>query len=185
MDDEVKLEQEDQPEMPETPETDSIPSAETAGSDALQLQLDAAQKQAQENLNGWLRERADFANYKRRMERDLKEARDKAGLDTITRVLPVVDDFERALQNIPADLHDHPWVNGTALILKKFDKLMDEYAVQIIDPVGQPFAPHQHEAIGTDASTDEIPSGHVTATLQKGYISGERVLRPALVRVAG
>jgi molecular chaperone GrpE len=132
-----------------------------------------------------LRERADFANYKRRMERDLKDAKDKAGLDTISKVLPVVDDFERALQNIPADLRDNPWVSGTALIQKKFDKLLDEYGVQIIDPVGQPFDPHQHEAIGTDTSTDDIPSGHVTATLQKGYISGERVLRPALVRVAG
>jgi molecular chaperone GrpE len=151
----------------------------------LQAQLTKAQAEAQINLTGWQRERADFANYKRRIEKELKESRDRGALDAITRMLPVVDDFERALQNIPADLKDHPWVSGTALILKKFDKVLDEFAVEIIDPVGQPFDPHRHEAIGTDASTAEIASGHVTVTLQKGYASGDRVLRPALVRVAG
>jgi molecular chaperone GrpE len=99
-------------------------------------------------------------------------------------MLPIMDDFERALQNIPDELKTHPWVSGTALILKKFDKVLEAHNVTIIDPVGQPFNPHQHEAIGTDSS-DAYPSGHVTVTLQKGYLSGERVLRPALVRVAG
>lgn len=147
--------------------------------------LDALRREAQANLEGWQRSRAEFVNYKKRTDREIKESRDKAALDTLSKLLPLIDDFDRAVQSIPEDLKTHPWVSGTALILRKFDKLLEELAVQRIEPTGQPFDPRFHEAIGTDASTDEIPAGHVTVTLQKGYISGERVLRPALVRVAG
>ncbi|MCU0511051.1 MAG: nucleotide exchange factor GrpE [Anaerolineae bacterium] len=160
------------------------PAAEVDDRDR-DLELEKARVEAQINLTGWQRERADFANYKRRTDKEMKEARERGSLEAITKMLPILDDFERALTNIPPELQSHPWVSGTALILKKFDKVLDEFAVEVIDPVGQPFDPHRHEAIGTDASTDEIASGHVTVTLQKGYASGERVLRPALVRVAG
>lgn len=147
--------------------------------------IEQLQQEVQTNLTGWQRERADFANYKRRTDKEIKEARERGALDAITRMLPIIDDFERALQNIPADLENHPWVSGTALILKKFDRVLDEFSVVVIDPVGQPFDPHHHEAIGTDPDSEQFASGHVTVTLQKGYASGDRVLRPALVRVAG
>jgi molecular chaperone GrpE len=187
MTDEVNTEvkSDTQAEMPE-----AAPQAEPTGGETglpaqVQEQLDKLQQEALTNLNGWQRERADFTNYKRRVDKELKESRERGALDAITKMLPIIDDFERALQNIPADLQENAWVSGTALILKKFDKVLDEFSVEIIDPVGQPFDPHRHEAIGTDESTAEIASGHVTATLQKGYASGERVLRPALVRIAG
>lgn len=161
-------------------------AAETAGRPPeLLVRLQTLEQEVQKNLTGWQRERADFTNYKRRIEKEVKEARERGAHEAITRLLPLMDDFERALQNVPADLREHPWVNGTALILKKFDKVLDEFMVEVIDPVGEPFDPHRHEAIGTDASSEECPPGHVTVTLQKGYASGERVLRPALVRVAG
>lgn len=147
--------------------------------------MDALRREAQANLEGWQRSRAEFLNYKKRTDREIKESHEKAGLDALSKVLPILDDFERAVQNIPEDLKANSWVSGTALIMRKFDKLLDEFSIQRIDPTGQAFDPRFHEAIGTDPSTDEIPSGHVTVTLQKGYVSGERVLRPALVRVAG
>jgi molecular chaperone GrpE len=147
--------------------------------------VDALRREAQANLEGWQRSRAEFLNYKKRTDREIKESRDKAGLDALAKVLPIIDDFERAVQNIPDDLKANSWVSGTALIMRKFDRLLEEFAVQRIDPTGELFDPRFHEAIGTDASTDDIPGGHVTATLQKGYVSGDRVLRPALVRVAG
>jgi len=151
--------------------------------DALRADLETAREEAGRNLEGWQRSRAEFTNYKRRMDREIGQMRDRAAFDTIAQILPIIDDFERALENIPGDLQDHPWVSGTALILRKFEKLLEQHQVEPVDPVGEPFDPHRHEAIGMDDSS-EYDSGIVTTTLQKGYISGERVLRPALVRVA-
>ncbi|PJF21826.1 MAG: nucleotide exchange factor GrpE, partial [Phototrophicales bacterium] len=76
-----------------------------------------------------------------------------------------------------------PWINGVALIQGKFKKLMDEYDIQPIAPDGEAFDPNIHEAISMDAS-DDVESGHVIETVLKGYISGDIVLRPAMVRVA-
>lgn len=142
-----------------------------------------AQKQAQEYLDGWQRERAEFNNYRRRMENQLKESHQNASLEMLTKLLPIVDDFERALANLPQDQAGQSWLNGVALIHRKFQKIMEEYGVAVIDPVGEAFDPNRHEAVGVDDSADGS-SGHVTQTLQKGYAYGDRVLRPALVRVA-
>lgn len=162
--------------------------AETAstaekGSDETAARIAQLEQQVQENVNGWQRSRAEFANYRKRTERELKESVERGALDTITRLLPIIDDFERAVANVPAELEGNPWVNGTTMILQKFEKLLEEYHVKAVDPVGEPFDPRLHEGIGMEES-DEVESGHVTVTLQKGYVSGERVLRPALVRVA-
>lgn len=129
------------------------------------------------------RSRAEFANYKKRTDRELTESRQKGALEALAQVLPIIDDFERAMGSIPAELQGNPWMNGVSLLLKKFEKLLTEHDITIIDAVGQPFDPTLHEAIGMEES-DTIASGHVTITLQKGYISGDKVLRPALVKVA-
>jgi molecular chaperone GrpE len=70
------------------------------------------------------------------------------------------------------------------LIQRKFEKLLEEHKIVALDPVGEEFDPNQHEAVGVDNDTD-VESGHVSETLQKGYMSGDYVLRPAMVRVAG
>lgn len=150
----------------------------------LETQLAEAQKQAKANFEGWQRERADFSNYKKRVEREMKEIQQNASSSTLTSLLPVLDDFERAMSNLPEDLKGKPWLEGVSAIQRKFLKVLDDYGIVIIDPVGEVFDPSRHEALGTDTDT-EIESGHVTVTLQKGYASGDRVLRPALVRVAG
>lgn len=171
-------------------EAEEMPSAEAeapqiapATTDDLNEQIVALNKQVQINLEGWQRSRAEFINYKKRIEREMKETRERAALDALTKILPLFDDFDRALNNIPDDLAGHSWIGGTSLILRKFEKLLDEFAITPIDPVGEPFDPRLHEAVGMDSDT-EFASGTVTATLQKGYVSGDRVLRPALVRVA-
>ncbi len=69
------------------------------------------------------------------------------------------------------------------MIQRKLNKILENYNVTVLDPTGEPFDPNLHEAIGMEDS-DDVESGHVTATMQKGYVLGERVLRPALVRVA-
>ena len=88
------------------------------------------------------------------------------------------------MANVPEDLQGNPWIGGVGMILRKLNKILEDYNVTILDPTGDVFDPNLHEAIGTDEATDEIAAGHVTATMQKGYLLGDRVLRPALVRVA-
>lgn len=163
------------PEVVETAVEDSMPESKDTPPSVL--------PQAEEYLALAQRTRAEFANYKKRVERELSEGKQRGALDAITKMLPVIDDFERAMQNVPAELRENAWVSGVGLMLRKFEKLLNEFEVEVIDPVGQVFDPSSHEAIGMDES-DSVESGHVTVTLQKGYASGERVLRPALVRVA-
>jgi molecular chaperone GrpE len=149
----------------------------------MDVSVQVLQAKADEYLAGWQRERADFANYKRRVEREMRESFINGGLDAIKKVLPLVDDFERAVENVPQHLKGEPWLNGTELLLNKLHKLLTEYNVEVLDPLGEAFDPNRHQAIAMDDSGDGT-SGHVTEVLQKGYVCGERVLRPAMVRVA-
>ncbi|GAB4520207.1 MAG: hypothetical protein OHK0046_30120 [Anaerolineae bacterium] len=162
---------------------ESLPEAEHTqdfnGTDA----LTKAQAEARINMEGWQRTLAEFQNYKRRVEREQKDLRQRASVEALTKILPIMDDFERALASIPTELAENPWMNGVSLILGKFKRLLEDHHVEILDPVGQPFDPNRHQAITIDQS-DTVESGHVIETLQKGYISGEILLRPALVRVA-
>lgn len=139
--------------------------------------------EAEKNLDGWQRERAEFQNYKRRVEREQKDQQRKAELDAVKMIFPIIDDFERAVANIPADLQNHGWVSGTALILGKFKRLFEAYDISPINPANEPFDPYLHQAISRE-DNDSVESGHVIDTLQKGYKSGDIILRPALVRVA-
>ena len=136
------------------------------------------------NLDGWQRSRAEFDNYRRRTQKQLADSKLQGAMDAFAKILPVIDDFERAFSNIPVELEDNSWVSGTALILKNIQKVLDEFNIEVIDPVGEEFDPNLHEAIGMDDSSD-YDSGMVTTTLQKGYKNGDKILRPALVRVAG
>ena len=151
--------------------------------DVTQAKIEAAQAQAHEYLEGWQRARAEFANYKKRIERELKDSHSAAAGTVLRDILPAIDDFERAMSHVPENLQEVPWVGGVGMILRKLNKVLDDYDVEVIDPTGELFDPNRHEAIGMEAS-DEVEAGHVTATMQKGYILGDRVLRPALVRVA-
>ncbi len=143
----------------------------------------AAQKAAQDYMAGWQRERAEFANYKKRVEREMADLSQSAAADAFKALLPALDDFELAMSNIPAELQGNSWLNGLGAVQRKFLKALGEAGISIIDPKGQPFDPSKHEAVATDDSS-EVESGHVTATLRKGYAYGDRVLRTALVRVA-
>jgi molecular chaperone GrpE len=153
-----------------------------ASDDSLEAQLISARQQAGEYLEGWQRARAEFANYKKRVERELQENREMAMGIALKGLLPIIDDFDRALTNVPADIQEHPWVGGVSMVQRKFARMLEDNGVVIFDPLGEMFDPARHEAIGTDDDSD-APSGQVTATMQKGYTIGEHVLRPALVRV--
>ena len=148
--------------------------------EALKRQLADAEDKLKETVDGWQRSMADFQNYKRRVERDNEMVKSSMKGDLIKKVLPVLDDLERALQNRPKD---DAWAGGIELVVRKFQNILDAEGVKRIDAKGAAFDPAFHEAISHEPS-DEVESGHVINVVQNGYILGERVIRPALVRVA-
>ncbi len=170
-----------QPDVEAAEETTAQPAGN--GEIDLRAELQKAQATAAEYLDGWQRARAEFANYRKRVDREREEQTQIATFEVLRKLLPVLDDFERALENLPPELAEHGWVKGVVLIRDKFLGVMQGYQITEINPLGEPFDPTRHEAIGADNS-DEVASGHITAVLQKGYLCGDRVLRPALVRVA-
>ncbi|MCC6564654.1 MAG: nucleotide exchange factor GrpE [Chloroflexi bacterium] len=164
-------------------DTASVNTVDTESKAGVSPEVAVLLAKIEEYKDGWQRERAEFTNYKRRVEREQAEVRQRGIQDTVTRLLPIIDDFERAMQHVPEELKDNSWIGGIDLLLNKFDKFLTELNVEKIEPTGKPFDPTLHEAIGVE-DTDEVESGFVSTTLQKGYISGDRVLRSALVRVA-
>jgi len=100
--------------------------------------------------------------------------------DIVQKILPVLDDLELALANRPAE---DAWAGGVELIARKFQSILESEGVKRIEAEGQPFDPNFHEAISHEPNAD-VPSEHVIAVARNGYVIGERVIRPALVRVA-
>ena len=148
--------------------------------EALIQQLKEAESKVVEYKDGWARTQADFQNFRKRVERDNDAFKVTAKGDIIKKVLPVLDDLERALQNRPAD---DAWANGIELVARKFQNILDMEGVKKIEAKGAAFDPNFHEAISHEPS-EEVESGHVIDVVQNGYVIGERVIRPALVRVA-
>ena len=148
--------------------------------EALKKQLEEAEARVSEYKDSWMRSQAEFQNYKKRIERDNDMLRAHMKGDIVKKILPVLDDLERALQNRPAD---ESWANGIELIARKFQSVLESEGIKRIEAEGKEFDPNFHEAISNEPN-DEVESGHVIAVVQNGYMLGERVIRPALVRVA-
>jgi molecular chaperone GrpE len=148
----------------------------------LQKELDEARTIAAEYLDGWQRSMAEFANYKKRVERDREQTQQTLTGTIVKRYLEVVDDLERALKARPKDGEGAAWANGIELIYHKLITVLDNQEVKAMDALGQPFDPSRHEAIG-HMESETYPSGHISEVVQNGYLIGERVLRPALVRI--
>ena len=173
---EVKV-SETQPEDVFTPENGGQAQAEI---EALTKRLEEAEAKASEYKDGWLRTQADFVNYRNRVSRDNELTYASMKGDIVKKVLPVLDDLERALANRSVD---DAWASGIELIARKFQAVMESEGLTRIEAEGQPFDPNFHEAISHEPSED-VESGQVIAVVQNGYMLGERVIRPALVRVA-
>jgi len=157
--------------------------AGTPAEEAMPEELEQLSAQAAEYLDGWQRARAELANYKKRVERERKDAYKRAAGDIMAQFLDVVDDFERALKDLPAEEETASWVQGIELVHRKMQAILDSYGIETIDAVGQPFDPNLHEAISHE-ETDLVPEGYVIDVVKQGYRLGDRILRAATVRVA-
>jgi molecular chaperone GrpE len=152
--------------------------------ESLRQQLDAAQAQADEFLDDLRRERAAFQNFKKRQENERAELRQIVVSSFVVDILPIVDDFERALDAVPDEQAEQPWIEGIQLIQRKLRTVLESTGVVPIkvEP-GQLFDPFLHEAVSYEENEDYC-EGEIIAVVQKGYQLGTRTLRPAMVRVA-
>jgi molecular chaperone GrpE len=151
--------------------------------ETLEAELDAAKSQAEEYLDQLQRTVAQFSNYRKRIEREQAQFRQLANATLITRLLPVVDDFERAFETMPPNLSGVTWIEGLALIYRKLQHVLEQQQVEAIETEGEVFDPLLHQAV-TYETAEGFEEGQIIAEVQKGYKLGERVLRPSMVRVA-
>jgi len=128
------------------------------------------------------RERADSLNLRRRHEEEVGNLRTHLKANVIRELLPVIDNFERALKHVPQDLENNDYVKGVQAVVKQFEKTIEQMGVTKIETVGQPFDPRYHEGV----SMEEGPGSEeiVSEELQAGYRLGDDVIRHAMVRVS-
>lgn len=164
-------------------ELDASPTRLTAELDELRASLAAAQQEAAENKAAWQRSAADFSNYRRRTEQERDAMFGLANEVLLAKLLAIVDDFDRAIANMPAELTEVSWTGGIVAIDRKLRLLLDSEGLTPIEALGKQFDPHEHEAIAQE-DRPGVPGGTVVAEIQKGYRIRDRVLRPAMVAVA-
>lgn len=160
--------------------------ADEEGVDELQElrdELEAAQAHVAEYLDGWQRAQAAFSNYKKRQEAERAQMIQLSNATLVRKLLPVGDDFDRAIATLPACLDQLTWVDGLFLIKHKLDAVLQSEGVKPIETQGEQFDPLYHEAI-TYEEAEGFAEGYIIGEVQRGYILGDRVLRPSLVRVA-
>jgi molecular chaperone GrpE len=151
----------------------------------LRCELEKTQGRADEYLAGWQRERAEFINYKKRIEREQSQGGQNAIVNAMRRYLDIADDLARALKdsNRPTEGNGAVWAEGIDLIHRKLVAAFEADGVKVMDAKGKFFDPNMHEAISHEDSP-EHESGQIIDVVQPGYTLGERVIRPARVRVA-
>ncbi len=162
-------------------EAEAAPAAEDV--EALRQELEAARAEARQNLDGWQRALAEFQNYKKRVERDREKTQQEITGRVLLRYLEVLDDLELALKNAPKRGKGAEWAKGIELIYRKLRNLLEAEGVQPIDAEGRFFDHNLHEAISHEEA-EGFESGQIIEVVRQGYRLGDRVLRPALVRVA-
>jgi molecular chaperone GrpE len=161
----------------------SDPNEQASGPD-LRAQVDALAQDKAALYDQLLRRQAEFENYRRRMEREKTESYARARGEVLLELLPVVDNFERALSSLEKSETDAAGLrHGIELIHKQFKDALTKFGLEPVESVGQVFDPHLHEAV-TIEPTDEHEENTIIEEFQRGYKLGEKLLRPAKVKVA-
>lgn len=142
----------------------------------------AEQDRADEYFAKWQRTAADMANMRRRHEQERQEYTRQANATLMADLLPVLDSFDRALESVPRELHEQTWIDGILRVERQLRTVLERAGLQPIEAAGKPFDPTEHEALMHEAS--DQPEDTVTGELQRGYKLYDRILRPAMVKVA-
>lgn len=185
---ELPSELEDHPLMQDDADLDEVAEFEPESIPPVMSGFDnaAAQRELEllkERNSQLMRIAADFENYKRRQEREREESAKFAGQQLITNLLPVLDNFERALQAESVSEEMANFVEGVRMIHRQFLDVLTKTGVTPVEAMGEPFNPEYHEAIMSEAN-DEVPDETVIGEFQRGYVMHGRLLRPAVVKVS-
>jgi molecular chaperone GrpE len=164
--------------MADEPMTDAAEAADAAPAPS----LEELQRERDDYYDRWLRKSAEFDNYRKRIERERREQGEQAVTALLLELLRIVDDFDRAL-TADADDGGASYRKGVELIHAKLNDLLRKYGVRPIEAVGADFDPNLHQAVVHEES-DAHRDGEVMSELQRGYMIGDRLLRPAMVKVA-
>jgi len=164
---------------PHEPPDEDLQAAHNALLEAKVAELESA---LAESKDRHLRLAADFDNYKKRSRQEQLETIQHASAELIGRLLPVLDDLHNVLDHMPARV-DESWAKGLQLSVRKLEEALGTHGLQPIEAIGSRFDPMLHEAVGEEEST-EHPEDTVVSELRRGYRLRDRVVRPALVKVA-
>jgi molecular chaperone GrpE len=145
-----------------------------------ELDIDALITEWNDFLDQLKRTMAEFANYRRRVDLEREQMREHASRSILTQMVPVLDDFQRAIASTPDELADTPWAQGVLNIERKFAGVLERAGVTAVDALGKPFDPAFHEAVASDPGSS---GSHVVEVYQNGYSLGNTLLRPAMVKV--
>jgi molecular chaperone GrpE len=155
-----------------------------AGGAATQaVDFDEVQRQRDEYYDLLLRKTAEFENYRKRIERERQSTAEAAAADLLTELLPLVDDMERALRADPGSEGADAYRRGVELIHRRLLEVLRKRGVQPIDAVGTDFDPHYHQAVAHEPAAGRR-DGEVIEEFSRGYMLGDRLLRPAMVKVS-
>lgn len=144
-------------------------------------QVEELQRQVEELTAALQRERADSENIRRRHEDQVAGLRSSVKAQVVKSLLPVIDNFERALKHLPKELEGNDYIKGVNTTVKQFEKVLEHMGVERIKTVGEAFDPHLHEAVSMEEG--EGSNEVVSEELQAGYKIGDDVIRHAMVRV--
>jgi molecular chaperone GrpE len=172
-------------EHPQDPREAAMPEDTTpdnAGAAESGVDTDALQKERDDLYDRLLRKTAEFDNFRKRVERERKEMIDWAAAEVIADLLSIVDDFDRALA-ADAPPEAQAYKSGLELIQRQLGELLKKRGVSVVEALGADFDPHVHQAVAYE-EVDGAREGQVVGVLAKGYRLGEKLLRPALVKVA-
>src|ERR1700682_4036171 len=172
------------PHDPHEPEgrSETVDSPDSRGVSMMEAKISELESELAESRDRHLRLAADFDNFKKRTRQGQLDTIQHASSDLIARLLPALDDLHKALDHKPEGV-DEAWVKGLELSVRKLEEALPAHGLEPIQAVGATFDPKLHEAIGHDESADQ-PEDTVTSELRRGYRVRDRVLRPALVKLA-
>ncbi len=167
-------------EAEKKPNLEAAPElVESEDMESLRQELAEEQAKAEANLAGWQRAQADFTNFKRRSEQEREEFTRFVNAGLLLELLPVLDDLERAISNVPAKLSRAVWVDGVKLIYRKLRAVLEAQGLTQIEALGKPFDPNLHEAVRQEKGREGI----IIEEIRRGYQLHDKVVRPTMVVV--
>ncbi|GIP39581.1 nucleotide exchange factor GrpE [Paenibacillus sp. J31TS4] len=182
--DEIRAEESAAEEQASASADASEEQADSAETIAMKQEIERLQQELEESRGRLIRAQADFDNFRKRTRLEKEDFAKYASFKLIEQLLPVVDNFDRAIQTSRETRDFDGMLKGVEMTFRQLDQVLAQEGLAAMDAIGQPFDPDRHQAI-MQVESDEYEEGIVVEEIQKGYMLKDKVLRPAMVKVSG